>query len=120
VTQISSDRQTQHSFGGLLRDKLLTARQILYNNPINISHLKIYRILFWLTLCSGLIILAIGVYLKMTNQLSNGIYTTRYGTLQQGSVSGFSAIILGIFLLLISIYVRICNKKEQDKFDKME
>jgi Ca2+/Na+ antiporter len=82
--------------------------------------MKIYKSFFIITLFTGLIILAVGVYLKITNQFSAGLTSTKFSGTHYGAITGTSGIILGIFILLSSIWAYRMYKEEKKKFDKMK
>lgn len=82
--------------------------------------MKIYKTLFWLTLICGLSILVIGVILQMTNKTSEGYVSGRFGDVYHGVINGYSAIFLGILILLLSLWTFKIHKDEKKKFDEME
>ena len=82
--------------------------------------MKIYRTLFIITLLAGLIILLIGIFLQITNSMSDGYTSSRYGNINYGMINGFSGILLGILMLIISIWAYRISKNEKKRFDKMQ
>lgn len=82
--------------------------------------MKVYNTLFRITLISGLTIFSIGVYLKFSNQSSDGLTAGRFGNIHHGMITGFSGMFLGILILLLSIWTYRIYKEEKEKFDKME
>ncbi|MBF8965246.1 hypothetical protein I0P70_18505 [Pontibacter sp. FD36] len=82
--------------------------------------MKIYKALFWITLITGFTIFSIGAYLKFTNQVSIGLTAGRLGNIQQGTITGFSGMLLGVLLILLSIWTYRIYREEKEKFDRME
>ncbi|WP_123947506.1 hypothetical protein [Flavobacterium reichenbachii] len=68
----------------------------------------------------GLLLLAVGTYMKFNNILSNGqSYKTRLGTsMNSGSINGNGALFFGILILIVSLVsfrIYISQKKERNK-----
>ena len=82
--------------------------------------MRTYKMLFWITLISGIIILSIGIYLQSAKILSSHIFLSRFGEFYEGRITGFGGILIGIFVILLSIYIKKCAKEEKDKFDKLD
>lgn len=82
--------------------------------------MKVYKILFWITLVAGLSIFSIGVYLKFADKFSDGFIAGRFGDINHGMITGFSGMLLGFLILLLSIWTYRIYKEEKEKFDKME
>lgn len=81
--------------------------------------MKTYKTLLWISLITGLTIFFIGVYLQYINKFSDGFIAGRFGV-NYGMINGFSGMFLGVFILLLSIWIFKIYKDEKKKFDKME
>ncbi len=73
----------------------------------NSGSLKQSDIEFWLCFVIGIIILIIGFYLNYSNQVSGDSYLSRSGQVQQGMVTGYSAIAIGAFFILLALFARV-------------
>ena len=82
--------------------------------------MKTSKFLFWLTLIIGLVIVLIGVYLKKTEQSSEGFTAGRLGNVHQGFLTGFSCFFLGIVILIISFFSYRQYKDDKKKYENME
>jgi hypothetical protein len=82
--------------------------------------MKISRILFSLTFIGGIIIIGIGLFLKLSNQISWGTYTNRFGDTSQRMVNGMSALIIGFLLLVLSFIFWKGYKREKEKLKNMD
>jgi hypothetical protein len=65
----------------------------------------------------GTILLSIGIFMKVSNIVSDGYTTGRYGSIHYGTVDGYGVIILGIVILLLSIltYPNLNNDENRKK-----
>jgi hypothetical protein len=66
----------------------------------------------------GIIILAIGIYLRFTNQFSEGYTAGRSGVIQHGMIDGDICIILGIIMLLMSYGSYWMYKENKEIYEK--
>jgi len=80
--------------------------------------MKTSRILFSLTLIVGIIIIGIGLFLKLSDQISWGTYSNRSGDISYGLVTGTSAFVIGSLLLILAFVLRINYKNEKEKLSK--
>ena len=83
------------------------------------------RLLFKLSLFCGILITSIGIYLKITNQISEGHYQYRRSGIEfkTETINGNGTIILGFLILLFSFYEYQTykrQKKENDNIRKKE
>ncbi len=76
---------------------------------------------FWIVFICGIMVLLAGIFMKISNQVSTGYHYSRYtygdNTAYGQTIDGFSAIILGIFLLIVSAFCFYSYKKEKKKWD---
>ncbi|MCL1867648.1 MAG: hypothetical protein FWF72_01685 [Paludibacter sp.] len=86
--------------------------------------MKSTKMLFLITLIGGLIILFIGIYLQISNQMSEGYFYSKYrygnNTAYSQTINGFTGICLGIFVLFLSIFAFYNYRKEKKKWKEME
>lgn len=68
------------------------------------------------SIAAGMII-AIGLYLQLSQEASGGYIIGRTGGVSSGSINGFSCYFIGTLLFLLSILFYISSKKEQKKKD---
>lgn len=81
--------------------------------------MKIYKTLFWVTFIGGLVILLIGVYLTLSKSVTQGFITGKYSGFHQSSLNGYSELLLGVIMLLFSLWAYKIYKSQKKKYDKM-
>ena len=82
--------------------------------------MKTYKILFGVVLISGILTLIAGIYLSVNQIMSIGYTSNRIGEITEGQFTGISGIFIGIFILMLSIWVYKMYKTEKKKFDELE
>jgi hypothetical protein len=82
--------------------------------------MKLNFTLLLITLFSGLAIFAIGLYLQLAHQSSEGLVAGRLGNINHGTMTGFSGLFIGSALLILSIWIYRNYKKEKKRFDQMD
>ncbi len=78
------------------------------------------RLLFKLSLFCGILISSIGIYLKITNQISEGHYQYRRSGIEFKTelIDGNGTIILGILTLLFSLYqYRTYERQKEENYN---
>jgi len=72
------------------------------------------KVITVILLISGTIILFLGLFLLVTNSISQSSTFGKYGTVSSGSIDGYSACGIGIvFLILSKVFMKI-HKKERE------
>ena len=83
------------------------------------------KLIYTLSLYCGILICLIGIYLKVTNQISQGHYQYRRTGIdfKTETIDGSGTIILGFLMLMFSFYyyrTYIKQKEENDEIRKKE
>lgn len=76
--------------------------------------MRTIKILFYLTLYSGLLILASGIYFKLSDNAIEGLLFSKMGNPQEMLLDGDGLIIIGCIVLLLCVST-VFVKKEREK-----
>jgi high-affinity nickel permease len=71
---------------------------------------------FWVTLIAGIIILFIGLFYKYHELAVESSNLNEYGNIQSGTISGNSPIIIGILVLLTSMWIYKSYQKTEKEY----
>jgi uncharacterized membrane protein YczE len=84
--------------------------------------MKIHKIHFWVTLTSGILILLIGIILSILEQSTgefnyHNLGETPFFEIHYQVLTGFGAILIGLLLLIFSIFLYKSYKSEKKEYE---
>ena len=79
-----------------------------------------FRIVYPVCMAAGIVAVAVGVYLLLTQQYSMGATPHLAGYAGFTSINGPGAIFTGMVLVACALLSRHLGKKRQERLDKME
>ncbi len=82
--------------------------------------MKTFKSLYITSFIGGLIILAIGIYLQISQSVAGGISYTIQGDSFQGTITGTSGIIMGIVILVFSGLFYSKYKMEKKRYEGLD
>jgi len=80
--------------------------------------MRTYKITLLVTLFSSIIILAVGTYLKFTNEETGGFTYSKTGISGTLSLNGNNIIFIGIAFLILSFLGLVTREKDKNKYWK--
>ena len=82
--------------------------------------MKSFKILFWITVISCIVVLTIGACLFYFDQTSSDYSAGLLGIIHFGTVTGPTCLFIGFLLFLLSFWTYNMYKEETRKFNKMK